>query len=166
MKLATLIFFCTILLTLAACKHKEKNPCEDVYCDPPLSVFRPILRFVLRDANNRDFFFSQPPVYAYSQLKVNVPDSSGQVQMIVDTFVNTPIHSFLIPAPSPGKNKMIYLKMADNIPDTLQFDEEYFNPSCCSVAARLTNIQLNGKPILDKLETVGSTSLLIIQSTR
>lgn len=155
----TTLIFLTIFLSFAACKHKEKNPCEDIYCDPPPSVLRPIIKFSLRDANNRDYFFSQPPSYAYSQLTVNVPDSAGPVQMYIDSFSTT--HSFVIPAPSPGSKKTLYFKITGQQPDTLRFDDEFYNASCCSVVARLTNIQLNGKSYLDKYEGLGGNILVI-----
>ncbi len=169
MKAFPLIFFAGCLFAIPGCSHKDKNPCNMV-CEPP--AFAPYLGFTIKEkTTGRDYFFSSPPLYPYSALKVsNLQHDTLPYHLFIDTssvlITTTPeIHSFRMAGFTAGDNTLL-LTIDGLQPDTLQFKAQFYNYNCCGVGAILTNVRLDGQLQNEKFDTQkgveGSLSVLVL----
>lgn len=138
----TLFFTVFVVIAIVACKHKAKDPCSDIFCDPP--AFAPPLRFVVKDkVSGEDLFFSAQPKYKFSDIQMYSPGAAYN-GFTVDTF-HTP-HTFLTAVGKTGHDTLV-LKISNTGPDTLRYDADVFSIGCCGRGAKLSDFFFDGQPL-------------------
>jgi hypothetical protein len=134
------------LFLLISCSNKDKTPCgggPGVSC--PL-IDNLLFRFSIKDrSTGQDLFFSTPPTYPFSALKVTWTGGGTALQPQVDTLYSR--HDFVMVAGQGRGSYTYYFKIANTKSDTLVYTANTYQASCCEDSTVLTNITFNGQMI-------------------
>ena len=149
------------LFLLISCSSKDKkNPCGGGPGVPCPLIHNIHFRFSILDkSTGQDLFFSTPPSYPVSALKVTW-SRGGDGLSEVDTFSSH--HDFFMTALEAGLDTF-YFQIANTKADTLVYTANTHSASCCEEITVLTDITFNGQMIsesLDLSKTDGSTILI------
>jgi len=149
------------LFLLVSCSNKDKNPCGGGQGVPCPLINNRIFRFSIIDkSTGQDLFFSTPPAYPFSALKVTWTGGGTAMQPQVDTLYSR--HDFSLVSSRGTIIDTFYFKIADTKPDTLIYAARSYQATCCEDSTVMTHITFDGQTVRESLNLSNAPTSIVL----